>query len=148
SRLIQDPPYFRRRKLSETRIDYIGLSFVALGLGTLQIVLDKGQRDDWFESHFILGLAIISACSILFVIWWEWQHNDPIIDLHLFRERTFAVSNLLMFMLGFALLGSTLLLPLFLQTLLGYTAQLSGMALSPGGFAIMVLMLLVGWLLS
>ena len=148
SRLIQDPPYFRRRKLSETRIDYIGLSFVALGLGTLQIVLDKGQRDDWFESHFILGLAIVSACSILFVIWWEWQHNDPIIDLHLFRERTFAVSNLLMFMLGFALLGSTLLLPLFLQTLLGYTAQLSGMALSPGGFAIMVLMPLVGWLLS
>jgi MFS transporter, DHA2 family, multidrug resistance protein len=148
SRLIQDPPYFRRRKLSETRIDYIGLSFVALGLGTLQIVLDKGQRDDWFESHFILGLAIVSAFSILFVIWWEWQHNDPIIDLHLFRERTFAVSNLLMFMLGFALLGSTLLLPLFLQTLLGYTAQLSGMALSPGGFAIMVLMPLVGWLLS
>ena len=65
----------------------------------------------------------------MFVIWWEWRHKDPIIDLHLFRERTFAVSNLLMFMLGFALLGSTLLLPLFLQTLLGYTAQLSGMAL-------------------
>jgi MFS transporter, DHA2 family, multidrug resistance protein len=148
SRLIQDPPYLRRRKLSETRIDYIGLSFVALGLGTLQIVLDKGQRDDWFESHFILGLAIVSAASLVFVIWWEWQHNDPIIDLHLFRERTFAVSNLLMFMLGFALLGSTLLLPLFLQTLLGYTAQLSGMALSPGGFAIMVLMPIVGWLLS
>ncbi len=148
SRLIQDPPYLRRRKLSETRIDYIGLGFIALGLGSLQIVLDKGQRDDWFDSRFILGLAIISAASIVFVIWWEWQHNDPIVDLHLFRERTFAVSNLLMFMLGFALLGSTLLLPLFLQTLLGYTAQLSGMALSPGGFAIMVLMPIVGWLLS
>jgi len=148
SRLIQDPPYLRRRKLSETRIDYIGLGFVALGLGTLQIVLDKGQRDDWFESHFILGLAIVSAVSLIFVIGWEWQHKDPIIDLHLFRERTFAVSNLLMFMLGFALLGSTLLLPLFLQTLLGYTAQLAGMALSPGGFAIMVLMPIVGWLLS
>ncbi|MGC2198298.1 MAG: DHA2 family efflux MFS transporter permease subunit [Terriglobales bacterium] len=148
SRLIQDPPYFRRRKLGETRIDYIGLGFVALGLGTLQIVLDKGQREDWFESRFILGLAIVSAASILFVIWWEWRHKDPIVDLHLFRERTFAVSNLLMFMLGFALLGSTLLLPLFMQTLLGYTAQLSGMALSPGGFAIMVIMPIVGWLLS
>jgi MFS transporter, DHA2 family, multidrug resistance protein len=148
SRLIQDPPYFKRRKLSETRIDYIGLGFVALGLGSLQIVLDKGQREDWFESHFILGLAIVSAASLIFVIWWEWQHKDPIIDLHLFRERTFAVSNLLMFMLGFALLGSTLLLPLFMQTLLGYTAQLSGMALSPGGFAIMVIMPIVGWLLS
>ncbi len=148
SRLIQDPPYFRRRKLSETKIDYIGLGFVALGLGALQIVLDKGQRDDWFESNFILILAIISAASLVFVIWWEWRHKDPIIDLHLFRDRTFAVSNLLMFMLGFALLGSTLLLPLFLQTLMGYTAELSGMALSPGGFVIMVCMPLVGWLLS
>jgi DHA2 family multidrug resistance protein len=148
SRLIQDPPYFRRRKLSETRIDYIGLGFVALGLGALQIVLDKGQRDDWFESNFILILAIVSAVSLLFVIWWEWRHKDPIIDLHLFGDRTFAVSNLLMFMLGFALLGSTLLLPLFLQTLMGYTAELSGMALSPGGFVIMVCMPIVGWLLS
>src|ERR1700757_1909516 len=148
SRLIQDPPYLRRRKLSETKIDYVGLGFIALGLGCLQIVLDKGQRDDWFESHFILVLSMIAATSLLFVIWWEWRHKDPIIDLHLFKERTFAVSNLLMFMLGFALLGSTLLLPLFLQTLMGYTAQLSGMALSPGGFAIMVLMPLVGFLLS
>src|SRR6201984_317603 len=148
SRLIQDPPYFRRRKLSETKIDYIGLGFVALGLGCLQIVLDKGQRDDWFESPFILTLSIIAATSLLFVVWWEWRHKDPIIDFHLFKERTFAVSNLLMFMLGFALLGSTLLLPLFLQTLMGYTAELAGMALSPGGFAIMVLMPLVGWLLS
>jgi MFS transporter, DHA2 family, multidrug resistance protein len=148
SRLIQDPPYFRRRKLSETKIDYVGLGFVALGLGCLQIVLDKGQRDDWFESHFILVLSMIAAASLLFVIWWEWQHKDPIIDLHLFKERTFAVSNLLMFMLGFALLGSTLLLPLFLQTLMGYTAELAGMALSPGGFAIMVMMPIVGFLLS
>jgi MFS transporter, DHA2 family, multidrug resistance protein len=148
SRLIQDPPYFRRRKLSETKIDYIGLGFVALGLGALQIVLDKGQRDDWFESHFILILVIVSAAALLFVIWWEWRHKDPIIDLHLFSDRTFAVSNLLMFMLGFALLGSTLLLPLFLQTLMGYTAELSGMALSPGGFVIMVCMPIVGWLLS
>ena len=148
SRLIQDPPYLRRRKLSETKIDFVGLGFVALGLGCLQIVLDKGQRDDWFESNIITTLSIIAASALIFVIWWEWRHKDPIIDLHLFKERTFAVSNLLMFMLGFALLGSTLLLPLFLQTLMGYTAELSGMALSPGGFAIMVLMPLVGFLLS
>jgi len=148
SRLIQDPPYLRRRKLSETKIDYVGLGFVAIGLGCLQVVLDKGQRDDWFESHFILTLSIVAAAALIFVVWWEWRHKDPIIDLHLFKERTFAVSNLLMFMLGFALLGSTLLLPLFLQTLMGYTAELSGMALSPGGFAIMVLMPLVGFLLS
>jgi DHA2 family multidrug resistance protein len=148
SRLIQDPPYFKRRKLSETRIDYIGLGLVALGLGTLQVVLDKGQRDDWFESHFILWLSVISAAALIFVVFWEWHHKDPIIDLHLFRERSFAAANFLMFMLGFALLGSTLLLPLFMQTLLGYTAERSGMALSPGGFTIMIAMPIVGFLLS
>jgi DHA2 family multidrug resistance protein len=148
SRLIQDPPYLKRRKLSETKIDYIGLGFVALGLGTLQVVLDKGQRDDWFESHFIVILSLIAAASLIFVIFWEWRHKDPIIDLHLFRDRTFAVSNSLMFMLGFALLGSTLLLPLFMQTLLGYTAERSGLALMPGGFTIMLLLPLVGFLLS
>ena len=148
SRLISDPPDMKRRKLSETKIDYIGLGFVALGLGALQIVLDKGQRDDWFESNFIVTLAIVSAAALLFVIWWEWRHKDPIIDLHLFSDRTFGTANSLMFMLGFALLGSTLLLPLFMQTLLGYTAQRSGLALMPGGFTIMVLMPLVGFLLS
>jgi MFS transporter, DHA2 family, multidrug resistance protein len=148
SRLIQDPPYFKRRKLNETKIDYIGLSFVALGLGALQVVLDKGQRDDWFASHFITSLAIVSAASLIFVVVWEWRHKDPIIDLHLFRDRTFGISNLLMFMLGFALLGSTLLLPLFMQTMLGYTAEQSGLALMPGGFAIMLLLPLVGFLLS
>jgi DHA2 family multidrug resistance protein len=148
SRLIQDPPYFKRRKLSETHIDYTGLGFVALGLGTLQVVLDKGQRDDWFESNFILWLTVISVASLIFVIFWEWHHKDPIIDLHLFRERTFATANFLMFMLGFALLGSTLLLPLFMQTLLGYTAERAGLALMPGGFTIMVAMPIVGFLLS
>ena len=148
SKLIQDPPYFKRRKLSETRIDYTGLGFVALGLGTLQVVLDKGQRDDWFESHFIVWLTVVSAASLIFVIFWEWRHKDPIIDLHLFRNKTFAAANFLMFMLGFALLGSTLLLPLFMQTMLGYTAERSGMALMPGGFTIMVCMPIVGFLLS
>ena len=148
SRLIQDPPYFRRRELSETKIDYIGLGFVALGLGALQIVLDKGQRDDWFESHFILILSLIATASLIFVIFWEWRQKDPIIDLHLFRDRTFGISNILMFMLGFALLGSTLLLPLFMQTLLGYSAEQAGLALMPGGFTIMLLLPLVGFLLS
>jgi DHA2 family multidrug resistance protein len=148
SRLIQDPPYFKRRKLSETHIDYIGLGFVALGLGALQVVLDKGQREDWFESHFIVILSIVCVLSLVFVVIWEWKHDDPIIDLHLFRDRTFGVSNLLMFMLGFALLGSTLLLPLFSQTLLGYSARQAGLALMPGGFAIILLLPLVGFLLS
>src|SRR6202142_1783291 len=148
SRLIQDPPYFKRRKLSETRIDYVGVEFCAFGVGALQIVLDKGQRDDWFESHFIVVLSIVAAASLIFVGFWEWRRKDPIIDLHLYRDRTFGVSNLLMFMLGFALLGSTLLLPLFTQTLLGYSAEQAGLALMPGGFTIMLLLPLVGFLLS
>ncbi|PYV96022.1 MAG: EmrB/QacA family drug resistance transporter [Acidobacteria bacterium] len=148
SRLIQDPPYFRRRQLSELKIDYVGLGFVAVGLGTLQVVLDKGQREDWFESHWILALSLISVASLLFVLLWEWYQKDPIIELHLFKDRTFASANFMMFLLGFALLGSTLLLPLFMQTLLGYTAEQAGMGLSPGGFAIMVLMPLVGFLLG
>jgi DHA2 family multidrug resistance protein len=85
---------------------------------------------------------------LLFTIFWEWRQKDPIIDLHLFRDRTFAVSNTLMFMLGFALLGSTLLLPLFSQTLLGYSAEQAGLSLMPGGFTIILLLPLVGFLLS
>jgi DHA2 family multidrug resistance protein len=148
SRLIQDPPEFRRRKLSETRIDYMGLGLIAVGLGALQIVLDKGQREDWFESQFIVMLSVISAAALIFAVIWEWRHKDPIVELHLYRGRTFATANFLMFMLGFALLGSTLLLPLFMQTLLGYTAEQAGKALSPGGFAILMLLPLVGFLLS
>jgi DHA2 family multidrug resistance protein len=148
SRLITDPPHLIRRKLSETRIDYIGLGMIALGLGTLQVVLDKGQRDDWFDSHFILVLSIISTASLLFAIWWEWRNKDPIVDLHLFKDRTFGASFMLMFMLGFALLGSTLLLPLFTQTLLGYPAEQAGLALTPGGLLIMAILPFVGFLLT
>jgi len=148
SRLISDPPFMKRRKLSETRIDYIGLGLLGVGLGALQVALDKGQREDWFQSRFMVTLSVIAAACLVSVIFWEWRQKDPIVDLHLFRDRTFAASNLLMFMLGFSLLASTVLLPLFMQTLLGYTAQQAGMALSPGGFAIMLLMPLVGFLLS
>ncbi len=148
SRLIQDPPYQVRKKFSEMRIDYMGLGFLALGLGTLQIVLDKGQRDDWFGSNFILTLTIIAVLSLLFTIFWEWRHKDPIIDLHLFKDRTFAAANIMMFMVGFTLLSSTLLLPQFTQTLLGYTAERAGEALTPGGFTLVVLMPLVGFLLT
>jgi MFS transporter, DHA2 family, multidrug resistance protein len=93
-------------------------------------------------------LSVIAVCSLLFLIYWEWRHKDPVIDLHLFTNRTFAASNLLMFMLGFALLGSTVLLPLFMQTMLGYTAQQAGLALLPGGFSLMLMMPLVGFMLS
>jgi len=148
SRLVSDPEYLRERKNAGVRLDYVGLGLLAVGLGALQVVLDKGQRDDWFGSRFILALSILSAAALIAAIFWEWHHKDPVIDLHLFRERSFAVSNAMMFIVGFALLGTTLLLPLYLQTLLGYTAETAGLSLMPGGFMIMALMPLVGFMLS
>lgn len=147
-RLISDPPYMKAQKRSGIKIDYVGFSLLALGLGTLQVVLDKGQRDDWFGSHFILTMSVVSAVAIIGVLIWEWRHDHPIVDLHLFRDRSFAVGTLLMFMVGFALMSSTVLIPLFLQTILGYTAQQAGLALMPGGFAIIIIMPFVGFLLS
>jgi len=148
NRLISDPPYMKEAKRTGFKIDYIGLGLLALGLGTLQVVLDKGQRDDWFGSHFIVIMTTISAAALLSVLIWEWYHKDPIIDLHLFKDRSFAVGNLLMFMVGFALLSSTVLLPLFMQTIMGYTAEKAGLALMPGGFAILIAMPIVGFLLG
>jgi DHA2 family multidrug resistance protein len=146
--LITDPPYLKNEKRKGFSVDYVGLGLLALGLGTLQVVLDKGQRDDWFGSHFIIGMVAICVVSLVAVVFWEWNHKDPIIDLKLFKERSFAIGNMLMFMVGFALLSSTVLLPLFTQTLLGYTAQEAGFALLPGGFAIILAMPLVGFLLG
>jgi MFS transporter, DHA2 family, multidrug resistance protein len=146
--LISDPPEMKQEKRLGFGIDYIGLGLLAVGLGTLQVILDKGQRDDWFESHFIVVMSVICVTALVTVVVWEWFHKDPIIDLHLFKERSFAIGNLLMFMVGFALLASTVLLPLFTQTLLGYTAELAGFALLPGGFAILLAMPLVGFLLG
>jgi DHA2 family multidrug resistance protein len=146
-RLIQDPPYLKQQKRGR-RVDYIGLGLLAVGLGFLQVVLDKGERDDWFSSHFILITTIVSVGALIALVIWEWRNDDPIIDLHLFRDRSFAVGNFLMFMVGFALMSSTVLLPLFMQTILGYTAEQAGLALMPGGFAIIVAMPIIGFLLS
>jgi MFS transporter, DHA2 family, multidrug resistance protein len=148
NRLISDPPYMKDQKKKGFRVDYIGLGLLALGLGSLQVVLDKGQRDDWFGSHFIVVMTTIAVVALISVIVWEWRHKDPIIDLHLFKDRSFAIGNMLMFMVGFALLSSTVLIPLFLQTMMGYTAQEAGLALMPGGIAIIMSMPLVGYLLG
>src|SRR6202034_949827 len=111
-------------------------------------VLDKGQRDDWFGSNFIIVMTVICVISLIAVGIWEWHHKDPIIDLDLFKIRTFGIGNMLMFMVGFALLSSTVLLPQFSQDLLGYTAQRAGLALMPGGIAIILCMPFVGYLLG
>lgn len=121
---------------------------LAIGLGALQVVLDKGQRDDWFQSHFIVILTTIAIAALVSVIFWEWRHEHPIIELKLFRDRSFATANLLMFMLGFVLWGTTLLIPLFVQTLMGYPAEQAGLVLMPGGLLIIALLPLVGRMLA
>jgi MFS transporter, DHA2 family, multidrug resistance protein len=148
SRIVEDPPTFRRRPLSGLHIDYIGLGAVTLGIAALQLMLDKGQRLDWLDSYFIMTLAIVAAAAILFAVFWEIRQTDPMIDFRMLGERNFGISCLLMFMLGLLLFGSTVLLPLFLQTLMGYSATTSGMVLSPGGLVTMACMPIVGFLLS
>lgn len=129
-------------------IDYIGFGLIALGLGALQIVLDKGQSEDWFESTFIVVTSGIAAVALVGAVIWEWYQREPVVNLKLMKDRNFAAGMGLMFMLGLVLIGSTVLMPLMTQTLFGYTSTQSGMVLSPGGFTIMLLMPLVGVLVG
>jgi MFS transporter, DHA2 family, multidrug resistance protein len=148
SKLVEDPPYLKRHNLKELHIDYWGLGAVTIGIASLQFVLDKGQRENWFDSHLIVVLSILAFVAIVFAIWWERRQKDPMIDIRLLGERNFGIANILMFMLGVTLFGSTVLLPLFLQTLMGYPATKAGLVLSPGGLVTMATMPLVGFLLS
>ena len=148
SSLIHDPPYLVRKRFGNGfKIDYMGFGLLALGLGSLEIVLDEGQRNDWFSSNFIVTFAILTAVCLVGVVVWELRQKQPMIDFHVLKDRNFALATGSMLVLGFVLYGSTALLPLFLQTLLGYTAMLSGMVLSPGGIVICVGMPVVGFLL-
>jgi MFS transporter, DHA2 family, multidrug resistance protein len=146
--ILADPPgeaaARRTRRARGLRLDYIGLVLLVIGMFALQFVLDKGQEDDWFGSTLITDLVVTAAVALVGFVVWELRRDDPIVDLHLFRDRAFASGNLLMFMLGFALMGTTVVLPLFVQTLLGYTAEQAGMVLSPGGFATMLMMPVAG----
>src|SRR5690349_12814620 len=147
--LITDPPYMKRTSIkSGFRIDYIGIGLISLGLGSMQIILDKGQRDDWLSSGFIRVFFVLMLIGIIAGIFWELRQKEPVVDLKMLKDRNFAISTLAMFFLGFVLYSSTVLIPQFLQELLGYTAELAGMALSPGGLVIMLMMPVVGFLVS
>jgi MFS transporter, DHA2 family, multidrug resistance protein len=137
-----------RQKQSHLRpsIDYIGIGLIALAIGCMQVVLDKGQEDDWFASHFILALSVISLTSLVALVIWELRQKNPVIELRLFKNSNFAAASLMMFVLGVAIYTATTLLPLFVQNLAGYTAELAGLVLSPGGLAVMVMMPIVGQL--
>src|ERR1700678_3440578 len=142
--LIEDPPYIARMKARLSGFDYIGFSLLALGVGALQIVLDKGQEDDWFGSHFITTLAVIAAVGLISLVIWEWFQKEPIVDVRLFKNFNVATTNLMFLMLGAALFSSTVLMPQLLQTLMGYTAQKAGNVLSAGALVVLVVLPLVG----
>jgi MFS transporter, DHA2 family, multidrug resistance protein len=147
-RLIEDPPWVRRARNAGVRLDYIGLGLLSLGIGSLQVMLDKGQEDDWFGSRFILTLAICAGVGLVSLVVWEWFHEHPIIDVHLFKNLNFAGANFMMFVLGIVLFASLVLIPQYLQTLMGYTAESAGLVLSGGGLLLLFLMPVAGALTS
>jgi len=143
SAFVFDPAYQERRAQGE-KIDYVGIALLTLGLGSLQVVLDKGQRDNWFSSHVILTLTIVAVVCLTSLIFWELSQERPILDLRIFKDRSFATGNAVMFFTFFAFFGSIVLLPLYLQTLMGYTAFLAGLVLGPGGALTLVTLPLTG----
>ena len=142
---ISDPPYMKRMKM---KINYWGILLLITGVGCLQIVLDKGQREEWFSSSFIVWLSIISGASLILFIIVELFTEHPIINLKIFKDLSFSTGTLVMFCTFFNLFGSIVLQPIYVQTLMGYTATLAGLVLAPGGFASMLTMPVVGKLLT
>ena len=145
-RLVDDPPYLLRLKAAGVKLDYVGIGLLTLGIGSLQVLLDKGQENDWFGSHLILTLAIVSAVCLVALVVWEWFREEPIIHVRLFKNPNYLGANLMMFTLGMLLFSGTVLMPQFLQTLLGYTAELAGLVLSGGAFVLLFALPLVGQL--
>ena len=147
-RLVDDPPWAKRAPAGGVKIDYIGVGLLTLGVGALQIMLDKGQEDDWLGSHFILTLAIVAGVCLLALVIWAWFYKHPIIEVRLFKNFNFLGANFMMFILGIMLFSSLVMMPLYLQTLMGYTAESAGLVLSGGGLVLLFLMPLAGVLSS
>lgn len=146
STFLEDPPYIKGQRPG--RIDYIGFGLMALGLASLQIVLDKGQEEDWLSSSFITKAIVIAVVALVAFIIWELRTKEPIVNLRVLGNRNFAVGVVLITAMGVVLYGTIALLPLFLQTLMGYPALQSGLAVSPRGIGAVVSMILVGRLVG
>src|SRR6266849_5521244 len=143
-RLLSDPPEFTRevmaaRKDGKLNIDAWGIFSVAMAFACLEVVLDRGQTEDWFESNFIVGFFAVAMVALVFAIAWEWRHPDPVVEIRLLMDRNFALANIFYFIFGFTLYGSTVLIPQMLQRLYGYTATDAGLVLGPGAFVIVML---------
>lgn len=148
SRLVEDPPWIAEEKRAGIKVDYVGLALIVIGVACFQFVLDKGQENDWFASPLILTFFCIGVPTLAAFFLWEWFHEDPIVDVRLLQNRNFGTAVFFSFTLGIVLFGSTVLIPEFLQSSLGYTAERAGMALSPGGFMLMIMMPIAGRVLS
>src|SRR6195256_3903884 len=156
SRIVEDPPYVKKQvALSQKggiKLDFLGFGLLGLTFGSLEFVLDKGQEDDWFSSHLITFFTVAMIVAFVTMIWWELKQlregHRPILNLTLFKRPNFSISFLLMFVLGFSLYGTTILIPQLVQTLLGYTAELAGLVLSPAGLMMMCMMPVVGFLVG
>ncbi len=144
--VVRDPAHAMATKIK--KIDYIGLGFVVLALGALQMMLDKGQQDDWFSSHFIVTMAVVAAISFIAGVIWLLRQKDPVVDLSLFSDRSYALGTVLIFITGFVLYSSSALLPILVQSQFGYDAMMAGMVLSPAAFCVMFLMPISGKLVS
>ena len=143
-RLIEDPPWAKSVAGALSRIDYVGMSLLVLGVGALQIMLDKGQEDDWFGSHFIVTLAVLAVVGFVSLVVWEWSNKHPVIDVRLYTNLNFLQANFMIFLLGVMLFASLVMMPLFLQSLLGYSAESAGLVLSGGGVVLLFLMPVMG----
>ena len=144
NRMVEDSPEIIARTKRRDPVDFIGLLSVAFGVAMLEFTLDKGQEKDWFGSGEIQLTATLAVITLLFFVYWEWRHVDPIVDLKLLKNRNFGTAVFLQLVLGMVLFGSTVLIPQFLQGLLGYTAERAGMVLSPAGIAMMFGMVIAG----
>ncbi len=145
-RFVEDPPYLAKLRSAGVKLDYVGIALLTVGIGALQILLDKGQEDDWFGSRFITTLIVVATVCLISLVIWEWFQKAPIIDVRMFKSFNFASSNLMMFTLGIMLFSSLVLMPQFLQTLVGYTSELAGLALSAGGLVLLMEMPIMGQL--
>jgi len=156
SRMVEDPPHItaevEESKRKGINLDYIGFALLAVGFGSLEFVLDKGQEDDWFGSHLITFFTVLCVGCLVGLIVWSLLRlkggDRPILNLTLFKQKSFAVAFILLFVLGFSLYATTVLIPQMVQTLLGYTAELAGLVMSPGGLTIMLMMPVVGLLIT
>jgi MFS transporter, DHA2 family, multidrug resistance protein len=144
TRMVEDPPWIKPDRSKLRNMDYVGLGFLTVAMGGLQIMLDKGEENDWFSSGFIRFFAVLFIGGMIGLIVWEWRHKEPLINLKLFRFKNFAICCFLMALVGGVLNANTVMQPQFMQQLLGYSATTAGLALTAGGFTLIVVMPLAG----